>query len=204
MKITSIFLAGMGWALLALTADAQQPPAPPLPVLVADLQQDVRILQQQMRQMRIDMEAMTRENERLRREVEEATRRSAVQYVTVAQLNDAVQGSQRRMTDLLARNRTEITNQVSSEIESLAEKTERAINALARSVEGRPRVERTVTFSDDYPRSGTSYKVRRGDTLSRIAQQNNSRVEWIRNANRLASDTIFEGQELFVPQAPNP
>ncbi|MCC5839034.1 MAG: LysM peptidoglycan-binding domain-containing protein [Opitutales bacterium] len=204
MKTKGFFLLGISGFLFAVGLGAQQPTSPPLHVVVADLQQDVSILQQQIRQMRVDMEVMTRENERLRREVEEASRRGAVEHVTVAQLNDAVQASQRRMTDLLARNRTEITNQVASEIESLAEKTERAINALARSVEGRPRVERTVTFSDDYPRSGTSYRVRRGDTLSRIAQQNNSRVDWIRNANRLASDTIFEGQELFIPQAPNP
>lgn len=53
----------------------------------------------------------------------------------------------------------------------------------------------------DMPRTGVRYKVRAGDTLSRIARQNNSRQEWILKANGIANpDQLQLGAEIFIPQ----
>ncbi len=199
--IRSLLVCGLA-LVAALPGLAQQAPRS-LNVQVADLEQDVRMLQRELGAMRVEMEALVRENRNLRQKLEETSAQNTHQYVTLQQLNSSLSEVQKRFADTTARNRTEITNLVSSEIEALADQTQRAINALARSVEGRPRMEQVVTFSDNYPRSGTSYRVRRGDTLSRIAQQHNSRIDWIRNANRLPGDTIREGQELFIPQQSN-
>ncbi|NBD38282.1 MAG: LysM peptidoglycan-binding domain-containing protein [Verrucomicrobia bacterium] len=56
-----------------------------------------------------------------------------------------------------------------------------------------------MVFNDDYPQQGTSYTVQSGDSLARIARELGSKVDWIRNANRLTSDIIYPGQELFIP-----
>ena len=99
-----------------------------------------------------------------------------------------------------SQSRKSIVAEVSEEIETLAEQTQKAISALAKSIEGQPKLEQIITFSDDYPRSGTSYTVKAGDSLGKIAREQGSKVDWIRNANRLSSDIIYPGQELFIPQ----
>ena len=70
---------------------------------------------------------------------------------------------------------------------------------MSKSIEGQPQLEQVIVFSDDYPRSGTSYTVKSGDSLGKIAREQGSKVDWIRNANRLSSDIIYPGQELFIP-----
>jgi nucleoid-associated protein YgaU len=53
----------------------------------------------------------------------------------------------------------------------------------------------------DMPRTGIRYKVKAGDTLSRIARQNNSRQDWILKANGIANpDQLQLGAEIFIPQ----
>lgn len=53
----------------------------------------------------------------------------------------------------------------------------------------------------DMPRTGIRYKVKAGDTLSRIARLNNSRQEWILKANGIANpDQLQLGAEIFIPQ----
>lgn len=53
----------------------------------------------------------------------------------------------------------------------------------------------------DMPRTGIRYKVKAGDTLSRIARQNNSRQEWILKANGISNpDQLQLGAEIFIPQ----
>ncbi len=195
-----ICLAGV--LFLASTSFAQQQSGRPINVVVADLEQDVRILQRELAAMKIEMEVLLRENRDLRRQLEEAQKPPA-DYVSKSELDSRLSEMRRAVNETATRHRTEIINLVSSEIEGLASQTQSAINALARSVEGRPRVDQTVTFSDNYPRTGTTHTVRRGDTLSGIARRYDSRVDWIRNANRIAGDTIIAGQELFIPQEPN-
>lgn len=192
----------LGILLLCAPLPAQHTGARPINVVIADLEQDVRILQRELAAMKIEMEVLMRENRTLREQLEEA-RGTPAEHVSKNELETRLAELRGSMGESAARQRTEIINLVSSEIEALAEQTQRAINALARSVEGRPRVEQVVTFSDDYPRTGTTHTVRRGDTLSGIARRYGSRVDWIRNANRIAGDTIIAGQELFIPQESN-
>ncbi|NBD38568.1 MAG: LysM peptidoglycan-binding domain-containing protein, partial [Verrucomicrobia bacterium] len=80
-----------------------------------------------------------------------------------------------------------------------ARQTQKAIKALTEAVEGQPQIEQVMVFNDDYPQQGTSYTVKSGDSLARIARELGSTVNWIRNANRLTSDIIYPGQELFIP-----
>lgn len=201
MKRSKFFIMA-GALFVASTVFAQQQGGRPINVVVADLEQDVRILQRELAAMKIEMEALLRENRNLRRQVEEAGK-PPEDYVSKSEMDSRLSELRRAVNETATRHRTEIINLVSSEIEGLAAQTQSAINALARSVEGRPRMEQTVTFSDNYPRSGTTHTVRRGDTLSGIARRYDSRVDWIRNANRIAGDTIIAGQELFIPQESN-
>jgi LysM repeat protein len=57
----------------------------------------------------------------------------------------------------------------------------------------------------DLPRTGTTYKVKSGDTVTRIARQFGSKPEWIIQANKLASAAALRADvEIFVPQPEAP
>lgn len=44
-----------------------------------------------------------------------------------------------------------------------------------------------------------AYVVKKGDSLYKIAKEYNTTVEGIKNANNLATDTIYPNQVLFIP-----
>ena len=56
-------------------------------------------------------------------------------------------------------------------------------------------------FSDDYPKTGLSYQVQAGDTLSQIAAKFGSRVQYIQNANLIKdpSRDLRIGDTIFIP-----
>ncbi|NBV79537.1 MAG: LysM peptidoglycan-binding domain-containing protein [Verrucomicrobia bacterium] len=57
----------------------------------------------------------------------------------------------------------------------------------------------------EIPRTGTPYKVKPGDTVTRIARQFGSKPEWILQANKLASPSALRADvEIFVPQPEAP
>lgn len=173
----------------------------PINVELANLKADIDRLNQQVRLLRSEVEALSRENAELRRWAQDQLQANQGSYITLAQLNQTLQALEARIQAAAADSRQAIVRQVSGEVENLAKQTQAAINALAKSIEGVPRVQAPAqtTFSDQYPKNGTTYTVKSGDSIARIARQFNSRVEWIRNANRLAGDTIHPGQELFIP-----
>jgi LysM repeat protein len=56
-------------------------------------------------------------------------------------------------------------------------------------------------FSDSYPKSGVSYEVQSGDTLSQIAAQFGSKVQYIQDANQINDPArdLRVGDIIFIP-----
>jgi LysM repeat protein len=105
------------------------------------------------------------------------------------------------MQAALREQKRETLQQVSVQLEKLANETQAAINALAKGAVTRPAVS-TPTFTEDYPKEGVSYTVQRGDTLSSIAHKTNAKTQDIINANKITDPTRLQvGQTLFIPQA---
>lgn len=185
-------LARFVWIVLLLSpllpvVHAQAPRS--LNVRVADLEQDLGLVLGELRQLRLEVESLRRENVQLRETL-----------VTQAQLRTALQSLQQELQRGSAQQRQQIIDQVAREVEALAQKTEAALKAMAQVAPAAPRLEAPVTFNDQFPKTGVSYTVQSGDTLGAIAREHDSRVTWIRNANKLIDDLIHPGQELFLPQ----
>jgi LysM repeat protein len=168
-------------------------------VQLANLRSDVDRIDQLVRSLRLEVEALRRENREMQEWVRTQLAGSGGDSVTPEQLNAILSQFESKIQAVNSASRQTLVNEVSKEIETLAEQTQKAIGALARTMEGQPQLEQVVVFSDNYPRTGTSYTVQSGDSLSNIARKHNSTVDWIRNANRLSSDIIYPGQELFIP-----
>ena len=160
---------------------------------LASLREDVRLLSQRVGELSLRVEQLERDNNDLRT-------KSGQTYVTLAQLNQAVADVERTMQAALRDQKRETLQQVSVQLEKLANETQAAINALAKGAATRPAVT-TPTFTEDYPKEGVSYTVQKGDTLSSIAHKTGAKMQDIINANKIADPTRLQvGQTLFIPQ----
>jgi len=154
---------------------------------------DVRLLSQRLGDLTLRVEQLERENNDLRT-------KSSQTYVTLAQLNEAIADVQKTMQAALHDQKHETLQQVSVQLEKLANETQAAINALAKSAAARPAVT-TPTFTEDYPKEGVSYTVQKNDTLSGIAHKYGAKMQDIINANKIADPTMLQvGRTLFIPQ----
>jgi len=168
-------------------------------VQLANLRSDMDRLDQVVRSLRLEVEALRRENRELAEWAQSRLEGTDSEMVSRSELTAVLGEFEGRLQAVNQASRKTLVDEVSGEIEELAEQTQKAINALAKSIEGQPQLEQVIVFSDDYPQTGTSYTVKSGDSLGKIARQLGSKVDWIRNANRLSSDIIYPGQELFIP-----
>jgi LysM repeat protein len=160
---------------------------------LASLREDVRLLSQRLGELTLRIEQLERENGDLKTKASQT-------YVTLAQLNEAIADVQKTTQAALHEQKRETLQQVSVQLEKLANETQAAINALAKSAATRPAVT-TPTFTEDYPKEGVSYTVQKGDTLSSIAHKTNAKMQDIINANKIADPTRLQvGQTLFIPQ----
>ncbi len=170
-------------------------------VRLANLEQDMRLLQQTVGQLRLEVEAMGRENEQLRATVDRQLARNRGEFITLQTLNQRLAAFTKDVEASLSANQKETIEQVAEQIDSLAQQTQKALEALARSNAAAPQLAaESPSFNDDFPKSGVSYTVKSGDSLGKIAREQRSNIEWIRNANRIAGDLIYPGQQLFIPQ----
>ncbi len=169
-------------------------------VRLANMEQDMRILQQQLGSLRIELEAAMRENQQLRQAVEQQLSQGRQQYVTANDLNRRLASLTADLQRTLSENQKATINQVGAQVDNLAQQTQKALEALAESVEARPQITAPRAFNENFPKTGISYTVRPGDSLGKIARENNSTIDWIRNANQIAGDLIYPQQQLFIPQ----
>ena len=84
---------------------------------------------------------------------------------------------------------------------ALATETQSAINSIAKAAYIPPQVPTPVYFSDDFPKTGKTYVVRSGDTLSKIARDHGSTIKNIQNANKIVnpSKDLQVGETIFIP-----
>jgi LysM repeat protein len=167
-----------------------------LRVSVADIKQDLATLIQQVKTLRLEVEQLRTENARLSRaQAGDNTRGevlAAIENLRSAYLQaDAVQ-------------KQTILAEVNRQMQALAKETQTAIQAVAGAIGSQPSTPALpVNFSEDYPKTGKSYMVRSGDTLSKIAREHGSRIKDIQNANKIANPArdLQVGQTIFIPIA---
>lgn len=195
---------------LAQVSPSASAPSPNYRAEIANLRADIQALDRRVREMDLAMEELIRRNRELVAEAERVQRNQAGQLNDVvrdAQLRAALADLQKTMAAADADLRRQVIREVTQQIEQLGKQTQAAIDAVARSAASRPTVSTPpsrTTFSDDFPKEGISYVVKRGDTLSGIATRNNSTVRDIQNANQISDPgSIQVGQTLFIPQRGN-
>ncbi|MFU8847122.1 MAG: LysM peptidoglycan-binding domain-containing protein [Opitutales bacterium] len=173
-----------------------------LRVSVANLSQDVSELSQLVRALRLEVEQIQRENHQLRLQLAEASSNRQTE-AQISNLSNAIEAVRRdyRAADLAQKE--EILSEVNRQMRALAKETEVAIGTVAEVVGSQPQVSTPVHFSSDYPKTGITYTVRSGDTLSKIAREHGSTTKHIQNANKIVNPArdLQVGQTIFIPIA---
>jgi LysM repeat protein len=166
---------------------------------ISDLEQDVQALKETVGQLNMQMEELRRTNDTLRGQLGKSTQQNADNYVTISQLDSQLTNLRAEMMRAQSTQKDEIIDEVSRQIERLAQQTQQALQTQA--VAQAPANAPSSSFSDNFPKTGVSYTVQPGDSLTRIARRLNSSLDDIRNANRISDPSkVKVGQVLFIPQ----
>ncbi len=171
-----------------------------LRVAVANLSQDVNLLGQSLKTMRLEIEELRRENARLRSQVSTASSKSDTN-AQISNLSVAIETLRREYGSADAQQRQQILAELNRQIGALAKETQVAINSIAKAAYNQPKVATPVHFSDNFPKTGKTYVVRSGDTLSKIARDHGSTIKHIQNANKIVnpSKDLQVGETIFIP-----
>ena len=171
-----------------------------LRVNVANLSQDVNLLEQSLKTMRLEIEELRRENARIRAEVAAASTKSATS-AQISSLSVAIETLRREYGSADAKQKQQILAELNRQISVLAKETQSAINSIAKATYNQPQVATPVYFSEDFPKTGKTYVVRSGDTLSQIARDHDSTIKHIQNANKIVnpSKDLQVGETIFIP-----
>ena len=171
-----------------------------LRVTVANLSQDVDLLEQSLKTMRLEIEELRRENARIRAEMAAASSKSATS-AQITNLSVAIETLRREYGLADTQQEQQILAELNRQISVLAIETQSAINSIAKAAYIPPQVPTPVYFSDDFPKTGKTYVVRSGDTLSKIARDHGSTIKNIQNANKIVnpSKDLQVGETIFIP-----
>ena len=147
-----------------------------LRVTVANLSQDVNLLEQSLKTMRLEIEELRRENTSMRAQVASASSKSDAS-VQISNLSVAIETLRREYGLADAQQKQQILAELNRQVSALAIETQSAINSIAKAAYNQPQVSTPVYFSDDFPKTGKTYVVRSGDTLSEIARDHGSTIK---------------------------
>jgi LysM repeat protein len=173
---------------------------------VADLREDVRGLTERVNELSLRLEQVEHDNALLRSRV--AGVEGSRDAVTQAQLNGAVADLNASIKSAVGESRTEILQQVATQMENLAKQTNVALDSIARApgaAQARPAPQAApapakAAFGESYPKEGVSYTVLKGDSVGVIAKKTGAKAQDIIDANKLMDPSrIQAGQVLFVP-----
>ena len=166
-------------------------------IAVAGLKQDLSLLSQEVRMLRLEIEQLSRDNSALRSQLNANQADQSLQE----KLTAISSGLERVRIDYQAadtKNKATIIAELNQQMAVLTKQVQAAIHSIANA---QPKIALPDNFSDDYPKTGVSYTVQSGDTLSAIARIHGSSIKHIQNANKLVNPSrdLQVGQTIFIP-----
>lgn len=190
--LIALFL--FGWAVSPTVAHAQSTAA-----TVAGLQQEMEVMREEIRRLQAEVEDMRLALAQAQRQ----TNSSGVEQQLSAQNAATSQALQTQRTEMMA--------EMDRRFSAMSTETNRALTSLTKQVNDALKTTGAASqvstgnatpppMASDMPETGISYTVKGGDTVSKIARAQGSKINWILAANKLGpNSTIQVGQKLFIP-----
>jgi LysM repeat protein len=179
----------------------------------AGMEQDIQGLQHDVASLRLEVETLQKSNEDLQKQVlaksdvqvivdnAVAKSRSDIKGDTSSEITKANAALRKEVVDEMAKQIDALTKDFNAQLQKLADVI-RAMPPAPVPVPSRRGATPSIPLTDDFPKDGgSSYIVKPGDTLAKIASNNHSTVQWILSANRNITDpkNIRAGETLYIP-----
>ena len=165
--------------------------------LVADLSQDIALMDRQIRGLKLDIEIL-KENQA------ETKNQSSIRAfgIKLNQMSNDINALKIAISSLEKRIKQAVLNDVTKQMNVYVSNINSQLG-LKNNLKKEPKVKEV--FADNYPKTGVSYEVQSGDTLSQIAVQFGSKVEYIQNANQINDPArdLRVGDIIFIPLTEN-
>lgn len=161
--------------------------------LVADLSQDIALMDRQVRGLKLDIEIL-KENQA------ETNKQSSIRALEIKlnQMSNDLNALKMGISAQEKRIKQAVLDEVAKQMNVYVSNINSQLGLKNNSVK---KSEVKEVFTDNYPKSGVSYEVQSGDTLSQIAVQFGSKVEYIQNANQINDPArdLRVGDIIFIP-----
>lgn len=161
--------------------------------LVADLSQDIALMDREIRGLKLDIEIL-KENQT------ESKNRPSVRTLEMKlnQISNDLNALKIAVSAQEKRIKQAVLDEVAKQMDAYVSNINNQLGFTDNATKKRDVKE---VFSDNYPKSGMSYKVEPGDTLSQIAVRFGSKVEYIQNANQINDPArdLRVGDIIFIP-----
>lgn len=161
--------------------------------LVADLSQDIALMDREIRGLKLDIEIL-KENQT------ESKNRPSVRTLEMKlnQISNDLNALKIAVSAQEKRIKQAVLDEVAKQMDAYVSNINNQLGFTDNATKKRDVKE---VFSDNYPKSGMSYEVEPGDTLSQIAVRFGSKVEYIQNANQINDPArdLRVGDIIFIP-----
>jgi LysM repeat protein len=161
--------------------------------LVADLSQDIALMDRQIRGLKLDIEIL-KDNQA------ETLNKSSIRALELKlnQMSNDLNILKKAVSAQEKRIKQAILNEVAEQMDAYVSQINSQIAFTESQVKS---ADVKKVFSDSYPKSGVSYEVQSGDTLSQIAAQFGSKVQYIQDANQINDPArdLRVGDIIFIP-----
>lgn len=161
--------------------------------LVADLSQDIALMDRQIRGLKLDIEIL-KDNQA------ETLNKSSVRALELKlnQMSNDLNILKKAVSAQEKRIKQAILNEVAEQMDAYVYQINSQIAFTESQVKS---ADVKKVFSDSYPKSGVSYEVQSGDTLSQIAAHFGSKVQYIQDANQINDPArdLRVGDIIFIP-----
>jgi LysM repeat protein len=163
---------------------------------VADLTQDFSALDRQVRSIQFEFELL-KENQN-----SEPTDK-AIRLLNAKILK--VENELKNLRIEMAQRDRALGEQLLSKVTARLDEYFKSLNQSMGASQMAESASQPLEFSDDYPKTGLSYEVQPGDTLSQIALKFGSTVRFIQDANQIKDPArdLRVGDTIFIPLKEN-
>ena len=174
---------------------------------IAGMQQDLAELRNEVEKLKLENADLRSALNRQKASQSPATSQGEAISQARAETVTEVDRRLKQQTDEVNAALAELTRQVNAALGKTgpapATKAGKSPNAPAAQAEAPATTE--AGGSSSVPQTGIVYRVKSGDTVTKIALRNGSKVDWILKANNLSSPAALKADvDIFVPQPETP
>lgn len=170
---------------------------------VAALIEEITALRDEVDRLRMDVEDLRTENARLQESLRSKARSTsdAAEMASLrVEINNKFEAQRREIAADVEKRIARVNADVNAALSDMRKQVNAALDSVRTDKPAKPVT--PMKQPSDLPAKGISYKVKAGDTLSKIARSQRSKIEWILFVNPgLDANRLLVGKEIVIPQA---